>query len=151
MTKVIFDLDGTLCDSHDLVMKTLVGPESRGEPPDWEAYWAGVKDCGMIIETSDALEVFYAAGYEIEIWTVRSEKCRADTEQWLKDSYFPNHVHLKMSSVGDFRPSSTIKEEWLLSEKEKPYIVFEDNKANTAMFRQHGVMVFQVGNEPGSS
>jgi len=139
---VVFDLDGTLanCEHRNHLVHGV-------EKPDWETYY---KLCPLdkpiwpVIELAAGL---IRHGNRIEIWTGRSEVARADTVTWL------NTVGLKalrgellMRPIGDHRPDTELKAEWLADARETgfaPELVIEDRKRMIDFWRSQGLVALQ--------
>lgn len=150
---VIFDLDGTLANCDARVSAHLLCPE-RGYPHkrekvDWRAFFA---DCGgdtpidHAIEIVRALLLDHTRSHKVEIWTGRSDECRAETERWLGEHIgwgWEGAVKLRMRKAGDHRHDDVVKTEWI-AEHGKPDLVFEDRARVVKAWRSLGVACYQV-------
>lgn len=134
---VVFDLDGTLANSDHRVHFL------EREPKDWRAFYAACDQdfpCHPLIRTLKALQV---TGAEVEIWSGRSAEVEDKTRAWLA-GYGLGDVPLRMRAVGDHRPDTTVKAEWLEAASVKPWLVFEDRASVVEMWRSHGIVCCQV-------
>lgn len=135
--KIIFDLDGTLAltehRSHFL----------EREKKDWRAFYEACdqdRPCHPIIRTLQAL---YTTGADVEIWSGRSKEVLDKTIAWLENEGL-GLIPIKMREIGDHRPDTDIKEEWLNECDVKPQLIFEDRASVVAMWRSHGIICAQV-------
>lgn len=135
---IIFDLDGTLADvTH---RRPLLDPPQRN----WDAFFAACGDDAPIRPIiTVARDILAAGGHRIEIWSGRSDKVRAETEEWL-GRYGLDGVPLRMRPNGDNTPDDQLKEMWLLAEDAAPDMVFDDRDKVVAMWRRHGILCAQV-------
>ncbi len=101
----MFDLDGTLAD----VRHRLHHLERR--PKDWDAFFAAAPH-DPPLPTGVALARESASECEVVYVTGRPERCRADTEAWLRDHALPQG-RLSMRRSGDRRPARQAKVELL--------------------------------------
>ena len=87
---------------------------------------------------SDSFEVFVVSG--------RSEDCRAETEQWLRDNKIPYDA-LYMRRSGDDRHDAVIKREILNEIVKTRYVlgVFDDRERVVDGWLTAGLKVFDVG------
>jgi hypothetical protein len=83
--------------------------------------------------------------YEIVFCSGRPERCRADTEAWLKKHDF-NHYALWMRQDGDFRRDDIVKQEILdkYIDKDRVLFVLDDRDQVVDMWRRNGLTCFQV-------
>ena len=91
---------------------------------------------------SDSFEVFVVSG--------RSEDCRAETEQWLRDNKIPYDA-LYMRRSGDDRHDAVIKREILDEIVKTRYVlgVFDDRLRVLSMWQASGIFTFNV-NQTGA-
>lgn len=141
---VVFDLDGTLanCDHriHHIRMPETVGAEYPQQ--DWRAFYAACKHDAPIYPIQAVACALADAGHRLEIWTGRSDECRADTVQWLAGNGLPE-LPLIMRAAGDHTADHKLKRAWL-AERGKPDLIFEDRASVVAMWREAGIMCCQV-------
>ena len=137
--KVIFDLDGTLALT-DHRAHYLNRPSGE---KDWRAFYAACdKDdpCHPILRTLLAL---WSTGADVEIWSGRSKEVADKTAAWLSANGI-GHIPIKMREVGDHRPDTVLKAEWLDECGYLPALVFEDRSSMVAMWRERGIVCCQV-------
>lgn len=140
---IIFDLDGTLCDSPHI--------EHNSYPTiDWESFHENNTDCPSFPWAVQMIELYQQAGYCIIFLTARDDtpRTRELTEQWLvrhlsfvNEESFTEHP-LVMCKPLDFREDSVGKVELYISEIQPFYNVhlFVDDKAsNCRAFRELGI------------
>lgn len=146
--KVIFDLDGTLCDiSHRL-------HHIKGEKKDYDAFHAACVDDVPKPEIAKVLaalasqegEGWDGKKWEVEIWSGRSDIVRKETERWLliNVALLTSYIKLKMRPHGDHTPDHKLKRKWLHEATVKPDLVFEDRQRVVDMWREEGITCCQV-------
>lgn len=77
----------------------------------------------------------------------RSEKCRPDTEEWLRQHYAAPHQGLFMRAAGDTRTDWIVKHELFnqhVRDRYRVLGVFDDRNQVVGMWRALGLTVFQV-------
>ena len=152
---IVCDLDGTLADcEHRVHHVQRVGSNGLKRKPDWDAFYAGVKDDKVNQAVGDMLEMMrIGAGeccfeYEFIFCSGRPERCRADTIKWLMDvaCFHPHQYTLLMRKDGDFRADYIIKQEILDAhiDKERVLFVLDDRQQVVDMWRRNGLTCFQV-------
>ncbi|WP_407523660.1 hypothetical protein [Methylobacterium oryzisoli] len=135
---VVFDLDGTLALT-DHRAHFLDRPSKE---KDWSGFYAACdrdEPCHPIIRTLLAL---HATGAEVEIWSGRSDEVADKTRAWL-DAHGLGSIPLRTRPVGDHRPDTVLKAEWL-DEGRTPSLVFEDRATVVQMYRSRGIVCCQV-------
>lgn len=163
-TDVIFDIDGTLADaSHRLHF-------IQQDPKDWDSFLSDeqVAKDAPIKHTWDILAgmVSMPNRYRVIFITGRAERTRQMTYDWLTDSACPirwevnnawiRHTRyqgrhmgpiLYMRKDGDRRKSELTKRTLLKAARSdgfNPQIVFEDRRADAAMWREEGLLCYHV-------
>lgn len=131
---IVFDFDGTLSDCTHRV--PLV--------PDWDAFYEACDKDEPIRPVIEVYSQLHHAGHRVEIWTGRRESTRDKTLGWLENFLIPAPHRLLMRADGDHREDVKIKKEWLDAARVKPAMVFEDRRSVVDMYREHGIIVFQV-------
>ncbi len=131
----LFDLDGTLCKRGDRSPydETKVLCDTVNEPVR-RVLWALANTGNTMIGMSG-----------------RSEKCRPDTESWLREHYKLRYDGLFMRPAGDVRPDWEIKYELFDRSIRGRYNiagVFDDRNQVVGMWRALGMTVFQVADGP---
>lgn len=135
--KAIFDLDGTLSNSEHRVHFLT------GEIKDWRAFYAACDMDEPIMPIVTTATSMIADGWDIEIWTGRSMEVADETGHWL-ERHGLGSVVLRMRPIGDHRPDTELKREWLDGCGFKPDIVFEDRASVVDMWRSNGIVCAQV-------
>ena len=130
------DVDGTI--AH-------IDKKSPRSPYDYSRVQEDLPDKAVtpvVNALSDSFEVFVVSG--------RSEDCRAETEQWLRDNKIPYDA-LYMRRSGDDRHDAVIKREILDEIVKTRYVlgVFDDRLRVLSMWRASGIFTFNV-NQTGA-
>lgn len=134
MAFYVFDLDGTLADcSHRL---------HHLERKDWRAFFAACGEDGLIEHMRAVFWALAANDNRVEIWSGRSDECRAETEAWL-DRHDIVPSALLMRTAGDHRPDDEVKREFLRGGG-VPDMIFDDRKRVVDMWRAEGIPCAQV-------
>jgi len=148
--KVVFDLDGTLCDVSKSAQKHLVDAKHKTGKKDWEGFHRAIINDPPILPTLNTMKTFLMGGHCVEIWTGRSMSLFDETGAWLykhteywglPDFYIP----LRMRAQGDKTDDHAMKRAWA-EEFGKPDAVFEDRQRVVDMWRSIGVTCYQVDN-----
>ncbi len=146
---VLFDLDGTICDSshrqHFLTER----------PRNWSAFFDACADdlphphvqaLFDMVACYDPVDELKQT-VDIVICSGRPDSHRKQTEDWL-DKYSFYHQHLLMRKTGDYRPDHIVKKEMLdlLRDTLHYQVLFavDDRATVVAMWEQNNVPVFQV-------
>ena len=143
---IVCDLDGTLCNIDH---RTHFVQVAQGERKDWDSFFNGVPNDTVNEPVLEVLDRFRFAldefEFEIVFCSGRPERCRADTEAWLKQHGF-NHYALWMREDGDFRRDDIVKQEILdkYLEKDRVLFVLDDRDQVVDMWRRNGLTCFQV-------
>ncbi|MGV6819248.1 MAG: phosphatase domain-containing protein [Parvularcula sp.] len=139
---IICDLDGTLA----LIEHRRHLIEGRNKK--WDLFFKACPDDKPNWPIIHSVRSLMASGdHRIEIWSGRSDEVRAETETWLRQHGLGG-LPLRMRPAGCYTPDNQLKEEWLLSEDQKPDLVFDDRDKVVAMWRSHGIVCAQVA--PGN-
>lgn len=155
---IVFDIDGTLANAeHRLPYIT-----NPNEPKNWDAFFDGVVDDAPIPEAWAVLNALVDSHHRIIFITGRPERLRTKTYNWLvsfdDDSRFEAAHYwascpssrkpaLYMRADGDRRPSAEVKRDLLNKARLDnchPKIAFEDRADDAKMWREEGLMCFQV-------
>ena len=140
----IFDIDGTLANADHRLHYILDDPDN----PDWDKFFS-LTHLDTPIEPVIAIcRAMYATNNTIILLTGRNERCRTETELWMKTHGVPYDC-LLMRARNDHRPDHIVKMELLnnnILEVNREHIqtIFEDRKCVTAVFREAGYHVCQV-------
>ncbi len=137
---VIFDMDGTLCDTSSIVH--LI----EGEEKDFHAFHAASAQCPPRPEVVEAARQQAAQGRAVLVVTSREFIWRDLTLDWLVAHEVP-HDALHMRIVGDYRKDVVIKSEILQQIVDDGYTVHEawdDKQSVVDLWREHGIEVHVV-------
>lgn len=134
----VFDLDGTLADCQHRVHHL--------ERKDWRAFFAACADDKPIAPIIELMLRLWRASprNRIEIWSGRSDECRAQTVEWLHANGIVSELLTNMRREGDHRPDHIIKREFLLASDARPDIIFDDRNQVVDMWRAEGLTCLQV-------
>tara|TARA_B100002052_G_C15835467_1_gene577523 strand:+ start:864 stop:1319 length:456 start_codon:yes stop_codon:yes gene_type:complete len=142
---VIFDLDGTLA----LIDKRReISTKSDGKL-DWDLFF-NPKNINLDIPNFpviNTLKALKSNGYKIIILSGRLETTKNATLEWLKkyEVYFDDLKMRENSVKGKFISDVELKEKWLSDiGKENVEFVFDDRKKLVDMWRNQGLICFQV-------
>ena len=133
--RIVFDMDGTLADlthRRHFVEK---------KPKDWGAFFAACSEDTPHLHALAVLEAL-KRDHDVEVWSGRPERCRADTEEWFL-RWMLWVPPLRMRADGDFRADDIVKEEFL-AKYGWPDLIFDDRDRVVAMWRRNGIPCFQV-------
>lgn len=138
---VVFDLDGTLADNaHRL-------HHIRERPKNYDAFYAACPDdrpCELVIKI---LKAHIFMGHRVEIWTGRSDWVRAETVAWLEQHGVAPELLARMRPAVDHQPDVLLKRAWLQDARRTgsgPDLAYDDRDGVVAMWREAGVVCFQV-------
>lgn len=136
---VVFDLDGTLSltDHRNHFI------ERKASEKDWSAFYDACDKDRANTPVIAAYAAMEAAGFDVQIWTGRSDRVKDKTLTWLAEQGIHSPT-LLMRSDGDHTPDVDLKGEWLRDADRKPFLVFEDRARVVEMWRSHGVVCAQV-------
>ena len=136
---VVFDLDGTLAD--DSARQHFI----EGEERDWDSYFAACGSDTPIWPTVGLFQMFVALAHRVEIWTGRSEKVRAETEEWLRYHVVDHTIAVKMRPECDYRPDTELKGQWLAQcLYARPDLILDDRAKSVAFWREQGITCYDV-------
>lgn len=142
-TTIICDLDGTLADCEHRVHHV------KSKPKNWDAFFAGVRDDGVnypVLHVLDKFMNYEGWQYNVIFCSGRPERCRADTEWWLREVCGISDFILFMRKDGDFRADNIVKQEILDKHIDKSRVLFvlDDRQEVVDMWRRNGLTCFQV-------
>lgn len=136
---VIFDLDGTLADiTHRL---HLIKREQGHK--DWDQFFALCGADKLIEPVAHVYEAMIQSGHRVEVWSGRSDQCRAETELWFRSRGLSAPALLRMRCQGDYTPDHLLKESWIDWDR-LPDLVFDDRQRVVDMWRNNGLRCAQV-------
>lgn len=132
---VIFDLDGTLCDTSGIV-HFVNGPKK-----DHDAFHRASASCPPNEHVVEMLRPHLEVkDRQVFIVTGRDEKHRALSESWLGSNGIPWDV-LLMRPRGDMRQDTVVKAEILEQIRRKLDVIaaYDDRPTVLAMWREQGI------------
>lgn len=145
MTKqniIIVDLDGTiaLIDHRRHFVE--------GKHKNWDAFHAACDDDKPNHALITVLQSLYEDGHIINIFSGRDDSVRKKTRKWLRENLVP-FDSLLMRVTGDHTPDNELKKQWLYLKspeefKDKVLLVFDDRQGVVNMWRDEGLICFQV-------
>jgi hypothetical protein len=140
---VIFDLDGTLADcSHRLHF-------IQSKPKNWKAFFAGMEHDAPIKDTITVAQSLYGSFNDLIFCTGRPMSYCKVTRNWLIQHVgdWTEDCPLYMRAKGDGRPDYEVKLD-LFNEMHvnglDPKVAFEDRDQVVDMWRQNGLICYQV-------
>jgi hypothetical protein len=101
----VIDIDGVVADVRHRLHHL------RGRPKDWESFFAAAPE-DPLLEQGREVVTRLAEGYDVLYLSGRPERCRADTETWLRRHHLPEGRVL-LRRAGDRRPARLVKVEIL--------------------------------------
>ena len=134
----VFDLDGTLADVRHRLRHIA------HRPKDWDAFFAAAP-ADPPLPTGVALARESARDCEVVYLTGRPERCRADTEAWLRRHDLPAG-RLRMRRSSDHRPARLAKLELLrrLARGRTVAVVVDDDEQVCDAYEAAGYRVLRV-------
>lgn len=138
---VVFDIDGTIANpAHRLYLIQ----NSEGVK-NWDAFYAACTLDDPIPQGIAIVRALHATlKYQIEFWTGRRESVRSETIDWLTRyvGTWATDYPLRMRKDGDWRTQREIKESYIGTRK--IYLAFDDWEPVVAMYREKGIITYQV-------
>jgi hypothetical protein len=133
------DLDGVVAD----VRHRLHHLDSW--PKDWDGFFAAAVDDPVLPEGRAVVDRLLGEGQVVVWMTGRPERCRRDTESWLRRNGLPEGA-LNMRPDGDRRPARTTKLAIArrLSADRPLSVVVDDDEAVVQTLRQAGFTVLHA-------
>lgn len=136
----IFDLDGTLADiEHRLHFIAR-------KPKRWDRFFRACVDDAPNAPLIELAQTLHGSGWEIWIWSGRSDAVRTQTEAWLA-THVGIEAPLRMRRDGDHQADVTLKESWLLAlkpaDRARLRFIVDDRASVVAMWRSHGLTCLQ--------
>lgn len=150
---IIVDIDGTLADCSHRVhhIQDFSNDKEATFKADWDAFYADCMHDSAIHPTVELVKSLHSE-YAIILVTGRSAKYRDVTEAWLLKHGIEFDLML-MRRHGDHTEDVIIKQDWLyrlrdgrlaLPFVEAPQIAIEDRARVVKMWRDNGLICFQV-------
>lgn len=136
---VVFDLDGTIAlNAHrQHFVSRPVGEK------DWKSFFAACDKDEPFWQVIRILELLVVTGNHVEIWSGRSSEVIEKTQKWLSHHGLSN-ISFRCRPEGDHTADHVLKKQWLDESSMKPDIVFDDRASVVSMWRENGIVCFQV-------
>jgi len=137
---ILFDVDGTLAN----LSQRLHWIEKM--PKNWKKFFEDVPFDQPITDNIEVCNHFYKLGYDVNLFSGRSETCRDATEKWM-DRYEVLYNKLYMRPAHERRPDYQVKFDMLTKhfpDKSKIFAVFDDRDQVVKMWRDNGIRCYQV-------
>ena len=138
---VIFDLDGTLCDTSSIT--ALI----EGDDKDYAAFHAASAGCPAHADVVAAAVAQHEKGRTILVVTSREFIWRDLSLDWLVAHEVP-YDSLYMRIVGDYRKDVAVKADILEQIIADGFVVreaWDDKPAVLDVWREHGIEIHPVG------
>ncbi|MEZ5116753.1 MAG: hypothetical protein R2737_10835 [Candidatus Nanopelagicales bacterium] len=138
MPIAVVDLDGVLADVRHRVHHV----ERR--PKDWDAFFAAAPQDPVLLEGRAVVDLLAAEG-DVVYLTGRPERCRVDTEEWLRRHDLPvGPVYMRADR--DHRPARYTKLSTLqrLGGPSEVSVVVDDDAAVVRTLREAGYQVMHA-------
>lgn len=138
---VIFDMDGTLCDTSTI--EHLI----EGDDKDFPAFHAASAACPPLPDVAEAARAEHDQGRAVLVVTSREFIWRDLTLDWLVEHEVPYDA-LYMRIVGDYRKDVLIKKdilEQIGADGFTPLAAWDDKPAVIELWRGNGIEVNAVG------
>jgi phosphoglycolate phosphatase-like HAD superfamily hydrolase len=138
---VIFDMDGTLCDTSGIV-HLIEGPDK-----DFAAFHAASAGCPAASDVVAAARTQHEAGRAVLVVTSREFIWRDLTLDWLVEHEIPYDA-LYMRIVGDYRKDVAVKKDILQQIRDDGFVVlaaWDDKSEVIQLWRENGIEVNVVG------
>ena len=141
---IIFDLDGTLA----LIDKRRAISTKDNGKMDWGIFF-DPKNINLDkpnIPVITMAQLLHTQGFNIVIFSGRSDKTRWTTRSWLIKHKVPYDKLIMRDKKNHFVPDNRLKHMWLntLVDKDDVFMVFDDRQQVVDMWRDNGITCFQV-------
>jgi hypothetical protein len=143
---VIADLDGTiaLIEHRRHWLDSDQHPDLTSDER-WRSFFAGCVDDEPNNPVINTLQALRDVGYEIHIFSGRSDEVHRETVKWLENFDIP-YQHLRMRHAGDFTPDEELKRQWITEyDLAQIMCVFDDRPKVIRMWKELGLFVFNCG------
>ena len=141
---IIFDLDGTLAD---ISVRRKLSTKPNGKI-DWDIF---LNPDNIIMDSPNdpvvkMAQLFAMDGFNIFIFSGRSDKTIHTTKSWLTHNKVPFHKLVMRDKDRHFMPDEKLKKQFLdkHSDIDDIFLVVDDRKKVVDMWRSLGLNVFQV-------
>jgi hypothetical protein len=138
----IFDIDNTLSD--DAHRKPILASTDVNK---WDTYYSMLVADTPILQSVATLQALYNDGHNIIICTGRPDKYREPTIKWL-DTFGIQYsaLYMRYPELGTVK-NAVAKAAMLvhiIKDGYNPVAVFEDNPLSANMWKDNGLIVYQV-------
>ena len=144
----IFDLDGTIAlieHRRDVIL-------DKEDKHRWERFYQLCDKDSPNLPVIQTMEQLRQAGADVWLFSGRSAEVREKTVRWLAEHTsfmtFDLDEILVMRDIGDTTPDDVLKKQWLdnmlIDDRKRLVAVFDDRDRVVKMWRDNGVMCFQV-------
>ena len=144
----IFDLDGTIAlieHRRDVIL-------DKEDKHRWERFYQLCDKDSPNLPVIQTMEQLRQAGADVWLFSGRSAEVREKTVRWLAEHTsfmtFDLNEILVMRDIGDSTPDDVLKKQWLdnmlIDDRKRLVAVFDDRDRVVKMWRDNGVMCFQV-------
>ena len=143
---VIFDLDGTLAD---ITARKKLATKPNGKL-DWDKFFDpfNIKLDVPNEPVVKLAQMFAENGFNIVIFSGRSDKTKFTTRSWLSNNRIPFHsLVMRPHKTMNFVPDEVLKKQMLDDapfDIDDVYLVVDDRQKVVDMWRNLGLTVFQV-------
>lgn len=141
---VIADLDGTIAlIEHRRHWLDADRHSDMTSDERWRRFFAECVNDQPNLPVIETLIALANCGYEIHIFSGRSDEVREATMMWLQ--YLVPYSALRMRPAGDFTKDEILKESWIKEyDLSQILCVFDDRSCVVEMWRRLGLACFQV-------
>ena len=141
---IIFDLDGTLAD---ITARKELATKPNGRL-DWDVFLdsSNIKLDKPNEPVIKLAQMFAENGFNIVIFSGRTNKTERRTRSWLTHNRVPFHKLVMRDDVRHFVPDNTLKKQFLNEHVDinDVFLVVDDRQQVVNMWRSLGLTVFQV-------
>lgn len=134
----VVDLDGVLADVRHRLHHL------RTQPKDWDAFFAAAPD-DAVLDEGRAVAERLAQDHDLLYLSGRPERCRHDTETWLRSHGLPPGP-VRLRHDGDRRPARQLKVDQLqrLAQERRVAVLADDDPAVCKAAEAAGFTVFRA-------
>ena len=141
---IIFDLDGTLAD---ISVRRKLATKPNGKM-DWDIF-LDPDNIKLDVPNDPVVrmaQLFAVDGFNIFIFSGRSDKTIHTTGSWLNGNKIPFHKLIMRDTTRHFMPDEKLKKQFLdkHSNIDDIFLVVDDRQKVVDMWRSLGLKVFQV-------
>ena len=141
---IIFDLDGTLANIDD---RRKISTKPNGKL-DWDVFFDpdNIQLDKPNVPVVKMAQLFAQDGFNIVIFSGRSDKTKHTTRSWLTHNKVPFHKLVMRDAKRHFMPDNELKKQFLDDHVniDDIFLVVDDRQQVVDMWRSLGLNVFQV-------